>query len=85
MLLLITALAVLWVWEYLLLLSPVHIPVWLQPIIVVGLAVAAPYVPDHILMIGAVAGAVALFHRHLAGREGHVGMTRPRTRGLPPL
>jgi hypothetical protein len=67
--LLVLSLAVLWAWEFVLVLSPVSIPAIVQPPMVVGIAYGALHIPDKLLLAGAVAGAVALLHlviRHLA-------------------
>lgn len=83
--LLVLALAVLWVWEYLLILLPIAIPAWLRPVLVAGCAVAAPHVAVWVLQAAAVAGAVALLHRYLTPPQSPQIVTRRRTRGLPPL
>lgn len=59
---LVLSLAVLWAWEFVLILSPVSIPAILQPPMVAGIAYGALSIPDEILLAGAVAGAVALLH-----------------------
>lgn len=60
--LLVLSLAVLWAWEFVLILTPVSIPAILQPLLVAGIAYGACYIPEQILLAGAVAGAVALLH-----------------------
>lgn len=81
--LVITALAVFWAWELILVASPLHPPAWLQPILVAGGALGAQYVPELFLTAAAVAGIVALLHRIVTGAP--MVLHRPRRRSLPPL
>lgn len=70
---LLLAFAVLWAWEFVLVISPVRIPAFLQPILVAGIAYGGQYVPRAILLAAAVAGMVALLHlvvRKLADDDG---------------
>lgn len=83
--LLITALAILWAWEYLLILTPVRIPAWLQPALVAGCAIEAHRVPGWILTACAVAGAVALLHRVLTPTEVARVIPRRRSGRVPPV
>lgn len=83
--LLIVALAVLWAWEYLLILSPVRIHALIQPVLVAGAATQATRVPDWILFGMACAGAVALAHRFLSPPSPPQVVSRRSLRGLPPL
>lgn len=78
----VTALAVLWAWEYLLLLSPVHIAAWFQPALVAGCAFGASYVPQGVVTACAVGGAVALLHRALQASD-VAAVTRRARRGVP--
>ena len=79
-----TALAVFAVWEYLLGLLPVTIPSWVQPVLVAGFAVGAQKVPDRVLTVIAVTGAVAVCHACIAApRIATVeGRRRARVPGL---
>lgn len=83
--LVVSALAVLWAWEYLLLLCPVIIPAWVQPALVVTCALGARHIPGSVLHVMAVAGGVALLHRLLARPVAPHVMVRQRSRRLPPL
>lgn len=83
--LLIRALAVLWVWEYLRLLTPFAIPAWMQPALVAGCAVGVPHVTQRIVTALAVAGAVAVLHRAVAPVEASQVVVRQRVRRLPRL
>lgn len=78
----VTALAVLWAWEYLLLLSPVHIAAWLQPALVAGCAFGAPHLPHGVVMACAVGGAVALLHRALQASD-VAAVARRARHGVP--
>lgn len=58
----VTALAVFWAWEFVLVLLPWPVPAPVQPAVVAGLAYGAGYLPPAVVLAGAVAGAVALLH-----------------------
>lgn len=81
MTLVVTALAVLWAWEYLLILSPVTVPTWMQPALVAGCAIGATHVPLWLLTAAAVGGLVALLHRIVAPAAS--AQVVRRTRRLP--
>lgn len=81
--LLITALAVLWAWEYLLILCPVRIPAWLQPALVAGCAIGATHVPGWVINAAAVAALVALGHKLLSSTSDVV--VHRTGRRIPPL
>ena len=83
--LLLTDLAVFWVWEYLLLLCPFSIPVGAQPLLVLALAAGAAYVPEPVIFMCAVAGAVALLHRFLVTPEVRPMLPRRRAGRVPRL
>lgn len=74
--LIVIALAVLWAWEFILVLTPRQIPAPLQPVIVAAMAYGATYLPEKVLAAGAVAGAVAILH---------VGLRALSTTELPPV
>lgn len=79
-------LAVLWAWEYLLVLSPVSIPTWMQPALVAGCAIGSTHVSAWCLTAAAISGGVAVLHRVLAPSTVPAGVVvRRRTRRLPPL
>lgn len=61
------ALATFFVWEFLLVVTPVAIPVILQAPVVAELAYWVGLVPERWVVPGAVAGAVGLLHRAALG------------------
>lgn len=60
--LLLTVLAVFFAWETLLSIVPSAVPGAVRPLMVAGLAYGSTYVPEPLLLAGAVAGAVGLLH-----------------------
>lgn len=62
MTLVLAALAVFWAWEFLLVLSPVRVPPFLQPPLVAGLGYLATLLSATVLFPAAIAGAVAILH-----------------------
>lgn len=80
---LIISLAVLLVWETILLITPGPIPPWIQPPIVVGLAVLTQWVDGSILYWLAVGGAVLLMHQLIVADTPMVTHLT-RTRRTPP-
>lgn len=83
--LVVSALAVLWAWEYLLTLSPLVLPAWMQPALVAGCALGVGHVPDRFVTAAACAGLVALLHRFVAPATARHTVVRRRSGGLPPL
>lgn len=83
--LIVTALAVWWAWEYLLVLSPVAVPAWMQPALVAGCAAGAVHLPLALLTAAAAAGLVALLHRISAAPDTPRLVVRRRTGRLPPV
>lgn len=79
--LVLTSLGVFWAWEYLLTLSPVTIPAWLQPLLVAAAAAGAWYLPERVLLVAAVAGAVALLHQLLTAT--HAAQAVRQVRRVP--
>lgn len=82
--LLVAVLAVLWAWEWLLVLSPFGIPSWLQPALVAGCALGVPYVAEPFVTAGAVAGGVAVLHRFLTATSEAPRLMVRRSRSLLP-
>ena len=86
--LIITALAVFWAWEFIIVVLPRAIPPWLQPLIVLGISVGFGW-PDW-RTGAAAAGLVAVLHvvvNHLLNAESPVPQPVARTRPprVPPL
>lgn len=79
--LVLISLAAFWAWEYLLTLSPWTLPAWLQPPLVIGLAVGACYLPGRVLLVVAVGGSVALLHQLLVLAD--VILTTRQIRRIP--
>lgn len=67
--LVLASLCVFWAWECLTALLPIALPAWLQPILVLGGAVGARYLPIPALYVGAICGVVALLHQLLSVME----------------
>ena len=59
---LVLSLAVLWVWEFVLVISPIPIPAIVAPLVVAGISYGALHVPHDLLTAAGIAGAVALLH-----------------------